>query len=407
MNNLRQFDVIIIGGGMVGLTAACAIADADVSVCVVDNASPCVTNLSSDYDFRVSALTVASQQLLKNIDAWNDIVERRTHPFRDMHVWDGAGAGHIHFTCTDVGEPALGHIVENSVIVAALTQAAARRPNITHLCQRQPKRWLQGQDRVGVELNFGEHLQAKLIIGADGAQSWVRAQMGVRMNGWSYKQHGVVCTVRSENSHRDTAWQKFLPAGPLALLPLGDGRCSIVWSTSSAQAQQLLALTDDAFLAEMNRALGTSELGAIVQASPRAAFPLHLQHTLNYVAPRVALIGDAAHTVHPLAGQGVNLGLLDAAALAEEITKAIHARRDIGDFSTLRRYERRRKGHNLMVMGVMDGFKRGFGSQFLPVVGVRNLGLTLTNHFSALKREIIRHAMGLTGDLPELVKKRV
>lgn len=391
---------------MVGLTAACALADADLSVCVVDNAPPLVIHESADYDSRVSALTVASQQLLDNIGAWDDISGRRAHPFRDMHVWDGAGAGHIHFTCTDVGEPALGHIVENSVIVAALTQAAARRSNITHLCQRQPKRWLQEQNRVGVELNEGEVIQAKLIIGADGAQSWVRGQMGARVNGWSYKQHGVVCTVLSENSHRDTAWQKFLPTGPLALLPLGDGRCSIVWSTTSAQAQQLLALADDTFLAEMNRALGDSALGAIMEASPRAAFPLHLQHTLSYVAPRVALIGDAAHTVHPLAGQGVNLGLLDAAALAEEITKAIHARRDIGDFSTLRRYERRRKGHNVMVMAVMDGFKRSFGNQMLPIVGMRNLGLTLTNHFGVLKNEIIRHAMGLAGDLPALVKRR-
>lgn len=392
---------------MVGLSAACALADLELSVCVIDNAPALSVVTPQDYDLRVSALTVASQRILENLGAWNDILARRAHPFRDMHVWDGSGAGKIHFTCTDVGEPALGHIAENSVIVAALTEAAARRNNIVHLRQRQPVRWLEGQERIGVELNNGEVLQAKLIVGADGAQSWVRAQIDSRVSGWRYDQHGVVCTVRSELSHCDTAWQKFLPTGPLALLPLGDGRCSIVWSTASSHAQRLLQLSDEQFLAAINGALGSNPLGAIVSTSKRAAFPLQLQHTRHYVAPRVALIGDAAHTVHPLAGQGVNLGLLDAAALAEEIARAATARRDVGDFAALRRYERRRKGHNLMVMAVMDGFKRSFGSQALPLVAARNFGLTLTHHAGLLKDEVIRHAMGLAGDLPALAKQRV
>jgi len=392
---------------MVGLSAACALADSELSVCVVDNAPPLTAVTPQDYDLRVSALTVASQHILENLGAWGNILARRAHAFRDMHVWDGSGAGHIHFTCTDVGEPALGHIVENSVIVAALTEAAARRPTIVHLRQRQPVRWIDGQERIGVELNNGEVLQAKLVVGADGAQSWVRAQIDSRVSGWRYDQHGVVCTVRSEQPHRDTAWQKFLPTGPLALLPLGDGRCSIVWSTSTAHAQQLMQLSDQPFLTEINGALGSSPLGAIVSTSKRAAFPLQLQHTRHYVAPRVALIGDAAHTVHPLAGQGVNLGLLDAAALAEEITRAVTARREVGDFAALRRYERRRKGHNLMVMAVMDGFKRSFGSQALPLVAARNLGLTLTHHAGMLKDEVIRHAMGLAGDLPALAQQRI
>lgn len=391
---------------MVGLSAACALANSDLSVCVVDNA-PAAAKISEEYDLRVSALTVASQNIFENLGAWGEIVARRAHPFRNMHVWDGCGAGKIHFSCTDVGEPALGHIVENSVIVAALTQAAARQANILHLQGRQPVRWLQSDMRVGVELDNGQCMHAKLLVGADGAKSWVRTQIGAVSSGWHYNQHGVVCTVRSELPHQNTAWQKFLPSGPIALLPLGDGRCSMVWSTNNEHAQQLVRSSDELFLSEINCALAPSPVGKIVTTSNRAAFPLNLQHALTYVAPRVALIGDAAHTVHPLAGQGVNLGLLDATALAEQVAFAHANRRDIGDYTTLRRYERRRKGHNMMVMAVMDGFKRTFGSQVLPLIAVRNLGLTLTNHAGLIKNEVIRHAMGLAGDLPALARKRI
>ncbi len=273
--------------------------------------------------------------------------------------------------------------------------------NIEVICPAVPAELSLAEDTAGMVLDSGRTLSARLIVAADGADSRVRAMAGIATQGWRYDQQGVVATVTPQRSHRDTAWQRFLPEGPLAFLPLGEGRCSIVWSTSPAQAARLLALDEGAFCKELSSA-SEGVMGDIVASGPRAAFPLRLQHARDYVRPRLALIGDAAHCVHPLAGQGVNLGLLDAAALAEVLRDAQLAGRDIGALKTLRRYERWRKGDNLLMMGVMDGFKRLFGTAWSPLRLARNAGLSFTDRLQPVKDFIMRRAMGLEGDLPRL-----
>ena len=287
------------------------------------------------------------------------------------------------------------------MIQSALWEGLARQNNIEVICPALPVEVSFDEDAARVVLDNGRTLSAQLLVAADGADSRVRERAGIATQGWRYDQQGVVATVTSQRSHQDTAWQRFLPDGPLALLPLGDGRCSIVWSTAPERAERLLALDETAFCRELSVA-SDGVLGEIVATGPRAAFPLRLQHAHDYVRPRLALIGDAAHSVHPLAGQGVNLGLLDAAALAEVLLDARQAGRAIGALKTLRRYERWRKGDNLLMMGVMDGFKRLFGTTWSPLRFARNAGLTLTDKLQPVKNLIMRRAMGLEGDLPRL-----
>jgi 2-octaprenylphenol hydroxylase len=352
----------------------------------------------------VSAISRASQRLFAAVGAWDGMTAWRVSPFRDMRVWDATGFGSIHFDSADIGEPLLGWIIENRVIQHALLERARQCPAVDLLCPTaletaQPLE--AGGWRVG--LKDGREFTTRLLVGADGAQSKVRQLAGIETGGWGYDQHAVVASVRTAQPHQETAWQRFLPSGPLAFLPLHDGRCSIVWSTTPERATGLLALNDEDFGAALAAAF-EARLGAILEVGPRAAFPLRLQHAQAYVKPGVALIGDAAHVIHPLAGQGVNLGLLDAATLAEVLSDAMADDRDITSLKVLRRYERWRKGDNLLMLGIMDGFKRLFGTSLPPVRLLRNLGLNLTDAAGPLKNLIARRAMGLEGDLPRLAR---
>jgi 2-polyprenylphenol 6-hydroxylase len=338
------------------------------------------------------------------VGAWDGMTAWRVSPFRDMRVWDAAGFGSIHFDSADIGEPLLGWIIENRVIQHALLERARQFPTVDLLCPTALETahpLEEGGWRVG--LNDGREFTTRLLVGADGAQSKVRQLAGIETGGWGYDQHAVVANVRTEKPHQETAWQRFTPSGPLAFLPLSDGRCSIVWSNTPERAAGLLALDDNDF-GDALMAAFEARLGAILEVGPRAAFPLRLQHAHAYVKPGVVLIGDAAHVIHPLAGQGVNLGLLDAATLAEVLSDAVAADRNIGSFKVLRRYERWRKGDNLLMLGIMDGFKRLFGNTLPPVRLLRNLGLNLTDAAGPLKNLIARRAMGLEGDLPRLAR---
>jgi 2-octaprenylphenol hydroxylase len=328
----------------------------------------------------------------------------RVSPFRDMRVWDATGFGSIHFDSADLGEPLLGWIIENRVIQYALLERVQQFPAVELHCPAALET-AHPLDEGGwwMRVNDGCEFTTRLLVGADGAQSRVRQLAGIETGGWGYDQHAVVANVRTAKPHQETAWQRFLPSGPLAFLPLHDGRCSIVWSDTPERAAGLLMLNDNDF-GEALAAAFEARLGAIVQVGPRAAFPLRVQHAHAYVKPGIALIGDAAHVIHPLAGQGVNLGLLDAATLAEVLLDAVAADRDIGSLKVLRRYERWRKGDNLLMLGIMDGFKRLFGSTLPPVRLLRNLGLNLTDAAGPLKNLIARRAMGLEGDLPRLAR---
>jgi len=396
-----HFDLVIVGAGMVGSTLACSLGNTSLRIGVLE-ANPLQTVWDKDsVDLRVSAITAASQQIFRQLGVWEEMVTLRVSPFREMYVWDAGGDGAIHFDSADIGEDRLGHIVENRVIQKTLLDKMMALENVEFICPARLSSMQISTDVADLHLEDGRQITTGLVVGADGGNSQVRQMAGIETQGWSYDQKAVVAAVKTTASHRETAWQRFLPEGPLAFLPLSNGGCSIVWTTSPEHADALLNMNEHRFMLELTQAFD-SKLGQIVECGPRAAFPLRLQHVNNYVKDRLALIGDAAHTIHPLAGQGVNLGLLDAAVLSEVLGNASEKGHDIGAFHILRRYERWRKGDNLIVMAVMDGFNRLFGSSIDPVRRIRNFGLDLTNVVMPVKNQIILHAMGMKGDLPRL-----
>lgn len=403
---ISHYDVLIVGAGTVGACLALALGQSSkLKIALVEaNRPPLIANPPQDYDLRVSAITCASENIFKNLGVWQHIQAQRMSPFREMHVWDVAGIGEIHFDSAEIGEPHLGHIIENRVLQRALLEQCQRLENVELYMPARSTDLTQGGREIHLTLEEGHQLEAHLLVGADGANSLVRQWAGIRSRDWDYQQTGIVTTVQTEKPHQETAWQRFLPNGPLAFLPLDDPcRCSIVWSTTPADANRLLALEEQEFAVALAAAF-EHRLGAIRAVGPRAAFPLRLRHAKTYIQPRLALVGDAAHTIHPLAGQGVNLGLLDATALAEVLLTAQKHKKDLGGFATLRRFERWRKGDNLTVQLVMDGFKRLFGNTWLPIRIVRNFGLAATDSTTPLKRLFMYRASGLVGDLPSLAK---
>ncbi|MCU7926216.1 MAG: UbiH/UbiF/VisC/COQ6 family ubiquinone biosynthesis hydroxylase [Candidatus Thiodiazotropha sp. (ex Dulcina madagascariensis)] len=400
--HVDQYDLLIVGGGMVGAALGCAVARAGFEVCLLEVREPQRSWPSDEVDLRVSALTRASQRMLENLQVWPGMVKRRVSPYTDMQVWDAGGSGRIHFSAAEIGEPDLGHIVENRVTQLALWERLESLSNVTLRYPAQVSELLTG-DAPAVVLQDGGRLTSELIVAADGRDSQLRQMANIGTRGWDYDQHAIVATIRPTLSHRYTAWQRFMKTGPLAFLPIDDGRCSIVWSTSPQQAEALMDLDDAAFCRALTQA-SEAILGEIREVGPRGVFPLRLGHADTYIRPGLALVGDAAHAIHPLAGQGVNLGFLDAATLAETVIDARRAGRRIGSTATLRRYERARKGPNMAMLGAMDAFKRVFSNEVLPLRLVRNLGLSLADRSGFIKQQLVRRAMGLGGDLPRLAK---
>jgi 2-octaprenylphenol hydroxylase len=395
----HQFDVIIVGAGMVGAALALALGRHDFKVALVDAHAPQLEWPQEGYDIRVSAITRASQQVFESLDAWSVMQAERISPYRDMHVWDAGGDGVIHFDSAEIGEPDLGHIIENRVIIKGLHHRLAEQKNITAFWPRRSTKLELNVSQTRLTLEDGTELQARLLVGADGARSWVRQQAGISVKGWDYDQVALVTWVKPEMFHQETAWQRFLATGPLAFLPLTEGYCSIVWSTSPAHAAQLQAMDPDRFAQELQAAF-ENKLGAIEAVGPRAMFPLRSFETQHYILPRLALVGDAAHTIHPLAGQGVNLGLADMASLVQVLTEAQQQQRDIGSEKILRRYERWRRADNRSMLLAMDGFKRLFSTDQSLLRWVRNLGLNLTDRSLPIKRLIMHQALG--HDVPRI-----
>lgn len=395
MLDKTDYDIIIVGAGMVGATLACGLAEEaeNLRIAVIDATEPNVNWDNDSYDMRVSAITRASQLLLKKIGAWDKIVAQRISPYHDMFVWDAASDGELHFDSADMGEADLGHIIENRVIVKALHQRIEELPQITLLCPAQIKSIDFNDDKTECVLKDKTNLSAKLVVAADGTRSWIRQQADIAVKGWDFDQAALVTTVKTEKYHQDTAWQRFLSTGPLAFLPLTDGYSSIVWSTSPDEAKRLTDISEKDFAVELEQAF-ESKLGKIESVAGRAVFPLRLFETLNYVKHRLALVGDAAHTIHPLAGQGVNLGLADVASLIEVVVDALNDKKDFGDIKVLRRYERWRRAENRSMLVAMDGLKRVFGSELTIVKDLRRFGLNLTNRITPLKNILMSQAMG-------------
>ena len=397
------FDLAVAGGGIVGASIACAAGLQGLKVALIEPHPPAMDWPDGSVDLRVYAITRASQRIFEHLGAWEAMQEMGVSPYGDMEVWDAAGTGRIHFSAADIGEPSLGHIIEQRVMVAALHRRLAELPGVERLMPAGVEAFETGGEMVEIRLESGEALCARLLVGADGKASRVRSLAGIAVERYDYHQRAIVCVVSAERPHLATAWQRFLPTGPLAFLPLADGRSSIVWSTTHEEAEALLALDGAAFAERLAEAFDY-RLGAVTAVGERAAFPLARQHAVRYVMPRLALAGDAAHVIHPLAGQGVNLGLLDAAVLAEVLREAAAEGRDPGSLRILRRYERWRRGENQAMMLAMDGFKHLFGAPFGPVRLARNLGLSLVDRLGPLKHFLVRHAMGLQGDLPPLAQ---
>jgi 2-polyprenylphenol 6-hydroxylase len=401
---VHRFDIAIIGAGIAGSALAAALSGNDLSIALVEARSVVSPELPAELDLlhfdpRVSALTPRSRALLEGLGAWEAIAAYRQCAYRHMTVWDAEGTGHIDFDCADVNAPVLGHIVENRAIISALLERVEAAPDITVFSQAPLQDCSREQDsRLRVKLEGGAALDVGLLVAADGALSPVREMMAFKTREWDYGHRAIVCTAQVERSHQDTAWQRFLPSGPLAFLPLpgADDRhyCSIVWSLAEDLVDDLLALDDTAFCVELERAF-ESRLGRVQACSPRFAFPLRQRHAVDYVQSGVALVADAAHTIHPLAGQGINLGLADVAVLVEEILAGSVRGASPGQLELLRRYQRRRKGENLLMMAAMDGFKHLFEQQSLPLRWLRNAGMRGIGQIGPLKQQLMRHAMGV------------
>ena len=394
--------VAIAGGGPVGLALAALLGrrpdDLDVRLY---EPRPAPRWDPDAMDLRVYALSRASQNILGHLGAWDAIAAARASPYRRMRVWHGgspAGAGALTFDSADAGEPDLGHIVEDILcrdrILRALRDTSAKVAFGTGIESVEP-----GDRAVRITTGDGETVSATVLIAADGSDSPIRGRLNFPVTEFSYGQCAVVTHVATERGHGETAWQRFLPDGPLAFLPLLDGRSSVVWSTGPEHAETLCRADEEDFLAELQAAAGDA-LGRIRSASRRAGFPLRAIHANRYCLPRVALAGDAAHTVHPLAGQGMNLGLLDAAALAEVILDALARDEDPGDLRVLRRYERRRKGANLKMLLALDGLHRLFRLSARGMPRLRALGLGAVDSAPLLKGLLMDEALGLRGDLP-------
>ena len=396
----KEFDIIILGGGMVGSALACALSDSDLKIAILDFKAPDISWPIEGFDLRVSALTYASQQILQHLGAWQYMQQRCVSPFTRMQVWDATGNGEVVFDSEDIGIPQLGHIVENRVTLGALFDVLKTKNNIEYIEPAVASEVKYDANGVELTLQSGLKLSAQLIVGCDGARSWLRSQAGIQISTRDYEQKGVVTTVKTSHSHNATARQRFLPTGPLAFLPLNGDHCSIVWSTNHVEADRLINLSEEAFITELQEAIGQTAMGEIESISQRAAFPLRKQHADHYCQPGMALAGDAAHTIHPLAGQGVNLGFMDIATLAEEILQTHARNRNFADIQVLRRYERRRKGDNTLMMSSMDGFHLLFANDNKFLSGLRNFGLNLTNSITPLKSRFIEHAMGLNRRIP-------
>ena len=404
-----DFDVVVVGAGVVGAVMAALLLARKICapgrVALLADHFETAPDPRADFDLRVFALSRASERVLKGCGAWDLLPPSRSCAYERMTVWDEEGgpdkAGSLHFDCAEIGEPNLGHIVEGRALqwqCGAGARAAGAAPLEAAL-----ESLTCNESEVALRLADGRRLSCRLLIAADGPQSKTRELLGIDTAGHSYQQDALVAHVHTARPHRNTAWQRFLRTGPLALLPLPDGRSSIVWSTHLDEAARLRALDPQEFSATLTRASG-EVLGRCELGTSLASFPLKLQYAADYVRPRAVLIGDAAHVVHPLAGQGLNLGLLDCAVLAEVFEAAADAG-DIGELRLLRRYERRRRSENLAAAAALDGLERLFAGSGALSGALRRTALRIAERVPGVKNGLARRALGLNGDVPDWLSR--
>ncbi|MDG6777756.1 UbiH/UbiF/VisC/COQ6 family ubiquinone biosynthesis hydroxylase [Thiomicrorhabdus sp. zzn3] len=399
------WDVIVVGGGMVGAALALGLGLRGFSVLLMEREAV-QTDWQPDraYEPRVSALTRASENILKNLGVWPGIEQRRCHAFTAMHIWDEATPTEIHFSAEEVGEPNLGYTVENRIIQEAIWEQIAQCDAIKVMLAAQIERVELQHEQACLVLDDGQQLKTQLLVGADGARSQIRQKAFIGLDTHDYEQCAVVGCVKTELSHQDTCWQRYRQDGPFAFLAMGENISSIAWYLPSEKREWALSLSDAEFAREITHA-SEARLGQVIEVAQRVAFPLVRQHAEHYVKPNLALVGDAAHTIHPQAGQGVNLGLLDIAALIDVLTEAQAHSRPIGQWSVLRRYERWRRGDNAIVQRSMEGFDWLFKQDNALKTRLRSHLLPLANRLEPVKRWLIEQALRGREPLPELARE--
>lgn len=405
-----DFEVIVVGAGMAGMTLAHALASTGIAVGVVDRADPGAM-LDTGHDGRTTAIAAGSAAVLRGVGLW-DAIGVHACPIETIRVSDGDSLMFLHFDHRETGDEPLGYIVENRLIRHALFARAEAVPDLTIMAPASISDVVRDENGVVVRLSDARELRARVIFACDGRASAMRRDAGIKVTEWRYNQSSFVCAIAHERPHQNIAHERFLPGGPFALLPMTDlrapvnglrHRSSVVWSESNDLVSALRALDDAAFVAALGQCIG-GFLGEITLASPRWVYPLGLIHALRYTDRRLALVGDAAHGIHPIAGQGLNMGIRDVAALAEVVVDARRLGRDIGEADILARYERWRRVDNMMLTVTTDGLTRLFSNDIAPLRIARDLGLGVVNATPPARRFFMRHAMGVVGDLPRLVR---
>lgn len=386
-----EYDITVIGGGIVGASAASALSQTGFKVALVEARQPQAVAAEDDFALRQSAVAPGPRRLLEEAGIWQRIPGKRICSFTGMKVWEDNPDDMLFLEHTELGLPELGHIVENAIIVDAAWQTLEQ---VDIFCPAKLAELRVEEQAAYLELDDGRELTSSLVVGAEGAGSPTRQAAGIATAGWDYGQRCTVGTVTPACHHRHIAWQRFLPSGPVAFLPLSDGRCSLAWHADAQMAAELAELDDAAFCQRLTEAT-EGVLGRIEHMGQRASFPLRLMHAHEYVRPRVALIGDAAHVVHPMVGQGINLGLMDAKALVEILSTARDRQIEPGNLTYLRRYQRARMADNMMMLGAADLCKRAYGSRHPLVSGLRQLALPGASRLTAIRRLMIRQAAGL------------
>lgn len=394
-----DYDLAIVGGGIIGLTLACALKDSGLRVVLIEARLDSVAAAKG----QAYAVHLSSRRVFEQIGIWDKILPQIA-TFKHVRLSDADHPGVVEFQPADIGTDVLGYVAEHKALLAPLQEFLQQCPNVSYLCPAEVVKTQYQQAGVEIELRVGSEVQTirtQLLVAADGARSRIRSSAGINTRGWQYWQSCIVAFVKPEKPHNDTAYERFWASGPFAILPLPGNRCRIVWTAPHEEAKALVALDDQQFLAELTRRYG-DHMGRLELDGDRFVFPVQLMQSDRYVLPRLALIGDAAHCCHPVGGQGLNMGIRDAAALAQVLQSAQNQGEDIGEIRVLKRYERWRKQENLTILGFTDLLDRMFSNNWLPIVVMRRFGLWMLRRVPPIKTYALQLMTGLRGRPPEL-----